>query len=118
MHIPLPAKDPGIPPRRLVLLCCMWHHRRIMKHRLLTCLILAAAASCSEPPPAQRAAPENLPDQSQSTESPVADESARIDIGDIAPSFTLKDQTGTERGLDHMLADGNVALIFYRSADW
>ena len=35
-----------------------------------------------------------------------------------APKFTLKDQEGKERPLDDLLKKGNVALVFYRSADW
>lgn len=38
--------------------------------------------------------------------------------GDKAPAFTLKDQHGRERSLKSLLKQGNVALVFYRSADW
>ncbi len=35
------------------------------------------------------------------------------------PSFALKDQRGQERTLESLLnADGHLALVFYRSADW
>lgn len=39
-------------------------------------------------------------------------------IGKRAPSFQLKDQNGRNRSLDDLLKQGNVALVFYRSADW
>lgn len=42
-----------------------------------------------------------------------------VKVGDKAPSFTLKDQNGQERTLESLLdADGYLALVFYRSADW
>ncbi len=34
-------------------------------------------------------------------------------VGDLAPDFTLADDTGTERTLSTMLADGPVVLFFY-----
>lgn len=39
-------------------------------------------------------------------------------LGDQAPGFTLKDQTGKDRTLDDFLKKGKVALVFYRSASW
>lgn len=39
-----------------------------------------------------------------------------LGIGDIAPDFTLPDQTGTERTLSTLLADGPVVLFFYPKA--
>jgi len=39
-------------------------------------------------------------------------------INSKAPSFTLQDQSGQPRTLDELLKDRNVALVFYRSADW
>ncbi len=39
-------------------------------------------------------------------------------VGEKAPSFTLKDQFAKERTLDELVKHGNVALVFYRSADW
>ena len=42
-----------------------------------------------------------------------------VKVGDKAPSFLLKDQNGQERSLESLLdADGYLALVFYRSADW
>ena len=41
-----------------------------------------------------------------------------LEVGTAAPSFTLKDQDGSERSLDELLKQGKVALVFYRSADW
>jgi len=39
-----------------------------------------------------------------------------LGIGDTAPDFTLPDQTGTERTLSALLADGPVVLFFYPKA--
>jgi hypothetical protein len=41
-----------------------------------------------------------------------------LGIGQKAPEFTLKDQEGEERSLSGLLKQGNVALVFYRSASW
>lgn len=42
-----------------------------------------------------------------------------VKVGDKAPAFTLKDQNGQEHSLENLLdADGLLALVFYRSADW
>ena len=103
-----------------------------MQRLFTTLLILATTVSCSDAPPAQQAATEKSVDPTKASETPVADanevvqppavpaaeETSHIDVGDAAPNFRLKDQTGAERSLDDLLADGNVALVFYRSADW
>ena len=39
-------------------------------------------------------------------------------IGSKAPPFTLHDQNGKQRSLDDLLKDGNIALVFHRSASW
>ncbi len=39
-----------------------------------------------------------------------------LGIGDIAPDFTLPDQTGTDRTLSDLLSDGPVVLFFYPKA--
>jgi cytochrome oxidase Cu insertion factor (SCO1/SenC/PrrC family) len=41
-----------------------------------------------------------------------------LGVGQKAPSFNLTDQDGVERSLDDFLKKGNVAVVFYRSADW
>lgn len=41
-----------------------------------------------------------------------------LEVGTEAPAFTLKDQDGQDRSLSALLEQGNVALVFYRSADW
>lgn len=52
------------------------------------------------------------------TAGTVMDENSGIAVGQKAPSFRLKDQNGKVRSLDEFAAQGNVALVFYRSADW
>ena len=42
----------------------------------------------------------------------------RLAVGEVAPSFQLQDQYGEKRSLDELAAEGTVALVFYRSADW
>jgi cytochrome oxidase Cu insertion factor (SCO1/SenC/PrrC family) len=49
---------------------------------------------------------------------PAPEEKTGIKVGEKAPAFKLKDQTGTERELAALLKDGPVALVFYRSASW
>ena len=39
-------------------------------------------------------------------------------IGKSAPKFTLPDQNGTPRSLDSFLGGGDLAIVFFRSADW
>jgi peroxiredoxin len=46
------------------------------------------------------------------------EEKTGLKVGTKAPAFTLKDQAGKERNLDEFLKQGNVALVFYRSANW
>ncbi len=59
--------------------------------------------------PVAAAQPAEAPDSMQGT----------VKVGDKAPSFALKDQSGQERTLESLLdADGHLALVFYRSADW
>ena len=49
---------------------------------------------------------------------PPVEEVARLGVGDQAPNFRLQDQAGDQHTLESMLADGQVALVFHRSADW
>jgi peroxiredoxin len=46
------------------------------------------------------------------------EEKTGLKVGAQAPAFTLQDQAGNERTLDEFLKQGNVALVFYRSASW
>jgi len=48
----------------------------------------------------------------------VVERATRLEVGDLAPNFRLQDQTGTERTLESLLAQGKVALVFHRSAEW
>ena len=47
-----------------------------------------------------------------------AQEKTGLKIGEKAPAFQLKDQNGQGRKLSDLLKEGNVALVFYRSASW
>jgi len=49
---------------------------------------------------------------------PAQKEKTGLNVGEKAPEFMLKDQTGEERSLTALLKDGNVAIVFYRSASW
>ncbi|MDA1050733.1 MAG: hypothetical protein O3C40_09675 [Planctomycetota bacterium] len=39
-------------------------------------------------------------------------------VNSKASGFTLQDQSGKPRALDELRKNRNVALVFYRSADW
>jgi cytochrome oxidase Cu insertion factor (SCO1/SenC/PrrC family) len=41
-----------------------------------------------------------------------------LNVGEKAPAFTLKDQTGKDRSLATLVKKGKVALVFYRSVRW
>lgn len=47
-----------------------------------------------------------------------APDNTGLKVGEKAPAFTLKDQSGKERSLDEFLKTGKVAIVFYRSAAW
>ncbi len=49
---------------------------------------------------------------------PLDESMTGVAIGEKAPDFTLNDQDGNEVTLASLLSEGNVALVFYRSADW
>lgn len=46
------------------------------------------------------------------------EEKTGLKVGERAPEFRLQDQSGAERSLATLLKDGNVALVFFRSASW
>ena len=52
------------------------------------------------------------------TKEPQPSSGPGIKVGEKAPAFTLKDQSGTEQSLEDLVKKGNVALVFHRSADW
>jgi|GEM_PF-4182857 len=113
-----------------------------MRRFITLCCLLVLAASCSESPPAQQAVqtlPNDTPLSSkaepQVAESEAADvqvdaiplgsppaelieRTSPLVVGDQVPNFRLQDQNAADHSLDHLLADGKVALVFYRSADW
>lgn len=70
---------------------------------LLVAATLAAGSATAQDPAKPKPAPE---------------EQTGLKVGEHAPGFTLKDQSGAERSLDDLLKNGPVALVFYRSADW
>ncbi len=47
-----------------------------------------------------------------------ADEEVGLAAGQSAPTFSLEDQWGETQSLSALLADGPVAIVFFRSADW
>ena len=49
---------------------------------------------------------------------PPPGEKTGLNVGEKAPEFKLKDQSGKERELKEMLKDGPLALVFFRSAGW
>ena len=109
-----------------------------MRHLITTLLLLSTTVSCSETPTAQQEtaeqsagqpteqttkpttpASDSVADrQPSATSAPAEQQTVRIGVGDRAPGFSLQDQAGREQSLKQLLAQGPVALIFYRSADW
>ena len=47
-----------------------------------------------------------------------ADDEVGLAMGQQAPAFSLEDQWGKTQLLSALLADGPVAIVFFRSADW
>ena len=103
----------------------------------LALLTLVAGAGCGgdQPatPPAESAGPELKPPGNAELDEPrvsLAPETSDTDpaakqaegpglaIGEPAPPFELADQHGAQQRLEDLLQKGNVALVFYRSADW
>ena len=39
-------------------------------------------------------------------------------LGSKAPAFELTDQSGDSRSLESLLGPGQLAIVFFRSADW
>ncbi len=62
--------------------------------------------------------------QEAKPEAPAADKAPserekRLAVGETAPNFRLQDQNQVEHSLDGLLKEHDqVALVFYRSADW
>jgi peroxiredoxin len=50
--------------------------------------------------------------------SGLAGELAGLQVGEKAPAFELKNQAGQSIQLARLLAQGPVAVVFHRSADW
>ncbi len=103
-----------------------------MSRTFAVLILLALAVSCGEAPQTKQAAQppaiaaENATPQprkqnakaTETAELPPAERAKRLAVGEAAPNFRLQDQQGKERTLDDLITDGNVALVFYRSADW
>ena len=52
-------------------------------------------------------------------QQPAPQEKSGLKVGEKAPDFRLKDQTGQERSRDELGTGVDyVALVFYRSASW
>jgi len=85
--------------------------------QLPTAMVVMACAACHE-----SAEPPKLAKQTEPVESVGRVEQAepmpRLAVGERAHPFRLQDQRGEERTLQEILAQGSVALVFYRSADW
>jgi hypothetical protein len=86
---------------------------RCRTHEILATVLLLAACATS---PAQQEKAKEAGDRK--TGEPAAPEKTGLAIGEKAPAFTLKDQTGKERRLDEWLKNGELAIVFHRSAGW
>jgi len=47
-----------------------------------------------------------------------AQQASGPEVGSTIDEFSLQDQHGTSQNLSDLLADGPVALVVFRSADW
>ena len=52
------------------------------------------------------------------TAVPAPAEEVGLPPGTKAPEFSLVDQAGQAQSLSGLLAEGPVAIVFFRSADW
>ena len=75
--------------------------RPILLTAIAASLLLVASGVSAAPPAA------STPDEAP---GPV--------IGTKVPDFTLPDQDGVEHTLTSLLERGQLAIVFYRSADW
>lgn len=48
----------------------------------------------------------------------TAQQASGPEVGSTIDEFSLQDQQGTSHNLSDLLADGPVALVVFRSADW
>lgn len=95
---------------------------------LIAALCLLSAGGCSsdaQPPQSggKGAAETNPAAKSVNSTTPAttkisSDDAPGIAIGEKAPELELPDQEGQPQTLQGLLKNGNVALVFYRSADW
>lgn len=92
---------------------------------IVAALVGIIAIGCESETEPTGSPPENSPQtvSSTTTESPTTqDDSAQempgLSPGATAPDFVLKNQDGKDVSLKSLLAENNVALVFYRSADW
>lgn len=47
-----------------------------------------------------------------------AQQASGPDVGTVVDEFSLSDQHGTSHALSDLVADGPIALVVFRSADW
>ena len=47
-----------------------------------------------------------------------AQQASGPDVGTTIEEFSLSDQHGTSQKLSDLVADGPIALVVFRSADW
>lgn len=80
--------------------------------------------STPQAPTGESPTPVNSSDNETGAEAVAASEPTAeasgpgLAIGTKAPDFTLKNQAGEDISLSSLLEEQNVALVFYRSADW
>ena len=93
----------------------------------LTSLLFSVGCSPSEPAaqplsPIVASGPSTsvtpTPRSQPSAEPGPQNETPGLAVGQQAPAFELQDQHGQSQSLAKLLESGNVALVFYRSADW
>ncbi len=99
----------------------------ILRIGLLSALLLAGCSSQSEvaTPPKQHQGTgaettdsSEISDSTPTIEASPDDDAPGIAVGVKAPEFSLKNQANEDVSLSKLLDERNVAIVFYRSADW
>lgn len=103
----------------------VWHHLIAITAILIVsgCVpdhtdpaIQSDPAAPTDTDPAAQPEASSEPKETAAAEQP--DDSPGLAVGAKAPDFELDDQEGKKRSLKDLLKSSQVALVYYRSADW
>ena len=83
-----------------------------------TVLLMGCSSDESSAPVSNVPADQMQEPAQTAVQSDLQDNSPGPIVGERAQAFELQDQHGQLHSLASILASGNVAIVFYRSADW